>query len=109
MGRHSKKTDSHIRRNSVIALTGLIPIGLVTAANTAGAAPKVPFFNTSSAETVDTAAQATQEPQAQILPAVEAIAEPAPAPAPEPAPLAPVQATPRSPPPWPRAHSESRA
>ncbi|MQP34727.1 murein transglycosylase, partial [Rhodococcus erythropolis] len=66
MGRHSKKTDSHIRRNSVIALTGLIPIGLVTAANTAGAAPKVPFFNTSSAETVDTAAQATQEPQAQI-------------------------------------------
>lgn len=94
MGRHSKKTDSHIRRNSVIALTGLIPIGLVTAANTAGAAPKVPFFNTSSAETVDTAAQATQEPQAQILPAVEAIAEPAPAPAPEPASLAPVQATP---------------
>ena len=60
----------------------------VTAANTAGAAPKVPFFNTSSAETVDTAAQATQEPQAQILPAVEAIAEPAPAPAPEPAPVA---------------------
>lgn len=90
MGRHSKKTDSHIRRNSVIALTGLIPVGLVTAANTAGAASEAPFSNTSSADAA--APVATQEPQAQILPAMHLVEEPAPAP--EPAPLAPVQETP---------------
>ncbi|MCJ0904688.1 lytic murein transglycosylase [Rhodococcus sp. ARC_M6] len=92
MGRHNQKTDSHIRRNSVIALTGLIPIGLVTAANSAGAASEIPFFNTSAAQSADAAALATQEPQAQILPIAD-LAE-TPVAAPEPAPLAPVQETP---------------
>ncbi|NMM83421.1 murein transglycosylase [Rhodococcus sp. SRB_17] len=92
MGRHNKKTDSHIRRNSVIALTGLIPIGLVTAANSAGAAPEIPFFNASAAKSAEAASPATQEPQAQILPIAD-LAE-IPAAAPEPAPLAPVQETP---------------
>ncbi|AWK73651.1 murein transglycosylase [Rhodococcus oxybenzonivorans] len=98
MGRHNKKTDSHIRRNSVIALTGLIPIGLVTAANTAGATPKVPFFSSeAAADVADVAQEATAAPNAEAVTpvadtaAVEATpaVEQAPAPA-----LAPVQATP---------------
>ncbi|MGG7101643.1 lytic transglycosylase domain-containing protein [Rhodococcus sp. 24CO] len=93
MGRHNKKTDSHIRRNSVIALSGLIPIGLVTAANSAGAASDMPFVNAASAETAVESLEtpATQEPQAQILPVADLAAAPVVA---EPAPLAPVQATP---------------
>lgn len=92
MGRHNKKTDSHIRRNSVIALSGLIPIGLVTAANTAGATQEIPSFTASSAEPAQVAA-ATQEPQAQILPITDDVDVPEPAPV-EAAPLAPVQTTP---------------
>lgn len=41
MGRHARPTDSKIRRNSVIAMTGLVPVGLVAAAaSTAGASPR---------------------------------------------------------------------
>ncbi|MFE4502916.1 lytic transglycosylase domain-containing protein [Rhodococcus sp. NPDC056743] len=91
MGRHNKKTDSHIRRNSVIALSGLIPIGLVTAANSAGAVSDMTFVNAASAETAAAPLEtpATQEPQAQILPVADLASAVA-----EPAPLAPVQATP---------------
>ncbi|MBC2643207.1 MULTISPECIES: lytic murein transglycosylase [unclassified Rhodococcus (in: high G+C Gram-positive bacteria)] len=100
MGRHNKKTDSHIRRNSVIALTGLVPIGLITAANTAGAAPKVPFLSTSSSsEAADVAEQApaaVPEAAESITPVAETAAEAAPAAQEAAAPpaLAPVQATP---------------
>ncbi|MFE7423267.1 lytic transglycosylase domain-containing protein [Rhodococcus sp. NPDC057529] len=100
MGRHNKKTDSHIRRNSVIALTGLVPIGLITAANTAGAAPKVPFLSTSSSsEVADVAQEATDtapEAAEAVTPVAETAAESAPAVEASPAPpaLAPVQATP---------------
>ncbi|MEU5841835.1 lytic murein transglycosylase [Rhodococcus sp. NPDC047139] len=41
MGRHAKPSDSKLRRNSVIAMTGLVPVGLVAAAaTTAGASPR---------------------------------------------------------------------
>ncbi|MFZ2178642.1 MAG: lytic murein transglycosylase, partial [Rhodococcus sp. (in: high G+C Gram-positive bacteria)] len=80
--------------------TGLVPIGLITAANTAGASTKVPFLTAnSSARIADTAEDAQPAPEAAE--AVAAVAEAAPvvaaaAPAPEAAPpaLAPVQVTP---------------
>ncbi|AQA23624.1 transglycosylase SLT domain protein [Rhodococcus sp. MTM3W5.2] len=39
MGRHSKKNDSNLRRNSVVALAGLVPAGLVVG-TTASASPR---------------------------------------------------------------------
>ncbi|MFD4367885.1 lytic murein transglycosylase [Rhodococcus sp. NPDC058521] len=100
MGRHNKKAESHVRRNSVLALSGLVPIGLITAANTAGAAPKVPFLVASAHDATATGA-GDREPQAQKSAdtvadrqptlALADIAPPPPPPAPEPA---PVQATP---------------
>lgn len=97
MGRHNKKAESHLRRNSVIALTGLVPIGLITAANTAGATPKVPFLSSSEiVEAADVTNALTQEAAATVIPVAESAPTPAPAPEPEPvpAPLAAVQATP---------------
>ncbi|NLG55278.1 MAG: murein transglycosylase [Rhodococcus sp.] len=48
MGRHSKKTESRLRRNSVIALAGLAPAGLVTATANAVANSDLSFFNTTA-------------------------------------------------------------
>ncbi|MFF0815435.1 lytic transglycosylase domain-containing protein [Rhodococcus sp. NPDC003318] len=93
MGRHSKPSNSKIRRNSVIALTGLVPTGLVTAATASGAPADVPPTTTAS---VDPIAQAPAEPTAEtvVAQAVDTAAAPAvvpaalaAAPAPAPAPL----------------------
>ncbi|WP_072687979.1 lytic transglycosylase domain-containing protein [Rhodococcus marinonascens] len=59
MGRHNKKADSRNRRNSVISLTVLVPVGLVTAATATGAAPEFPFRTKSS---VSGSAQAIPHP-----------------------------------------------
>lgn len=45
MGRHSKKTESRLRRNSVIALAGLAPAGLATGAAHAFADSDLSFFH----------------------------------------------------------------
>lgn len=93
MGRHSKPSNSKIRRNSVIALTGLVPTGLVTAATATGAPADVPLHTTASAEPIT---DAPTEPAAEAVVAQAAAAVPeaavvpatlAPAPAPAPAPL----------------------
>ncbi|NLE80181.1 MAG: murein transglycosylase [Rhodococcus sp.] len=98
MGRHSKKAESHVRRNSVLALGGLLPIGLITAANSAGATPKVPFLVAASIDAAAAEPEADLVPQAEKAPeAPPALPDPAdipPPPAPEPA---PVQATPTLP------------
>lgn len=101
MGRHSKKVESHVRRNSVLALGGLLPVGLITAANSAGATPKVPFLAAASIDVAAAEPEVHLDPQAESAPETPpAIADaadipPAPAPpAPEPA---PVQATPTLP------------
>ncbi|MEV0945707.1 lytic murein transglycosylase [Rhodococcus sp. NPDC049939] len=47
MGRHSKKPNPRIRRDSVISLAGLLPIGLVTAATATGAAAEFPSITKS--------------------------------------------------------------
>lgn len=97
MGRHSKATTSKLRRNSIIAVTGLVPVGLVTAAAaTAGAASKNLGIHR-TAETADVEAIAADDanltpkalesvaPVADLMTAPEPAAAPAPKPAPEPA------------------------
>lgn len=98
MGRHSKKTESHVRRNSALALSGLVPVGLIAAAHTAGATAKVPFLaavtdniTTSDPEVgtprIDRAAAET--PAATPPPADIAPTLPPPPPAPSPVRTAP--------------------
>lgn len=48
MGRHSKPASSTARRNTVIALSGLVPAGLVAAVSTAGAAPETTAVTTAA-------------------------------------------------------------
>ncbi|MDV3205694.1 MAG: lytic murein transglycosylase [Rhodococcus ruber] len=103
MGRHRKPSESKLRRNSVIALTGLVPVGVVAAATSAGASPKTLFGvqdTEAVAEPVTAATETTYiadgisrdvAAAAALMTAPEPTAEPAaaPAPAPEPAPAAP--------------------
>ncbi|WP_033188060.1 lytic transglycosylase domain-containing protein, partial [Rhodococcoides fascians] len=91
MGRHRKASNSNVRRNSVIALTGLVPAGLITAATSAGAAEYIPFMTTTSTAqeaepVVETPAPIADDTEAQPVAAAEAPvpqAAPVPAPAPE--------------------------
>lgn len=97
MGRHAKPSDSKLRRNSVIAMTGLVPVGLVAAAaTTAGASPRA-LMGAAQHEAEPTAASAGSAGLAEAVPAAVAavqtiMLEPEPAPvrtfkaAPEPAP-----------------------
>lgn len=97
MGRHARPSDSKLRRNSVIAMTGLVPVGLVAAAaTTAGASPRA-LLGVHQHETEPTASADDLTDLAAAIPegvaAVESIMlEPQPAPvrtfksAPEPAP-----------------------
>ncbi|OAK52540.1 lytic transglycosylase domain-containing protein [Rhodococcoides kyotonense] len=95
MGRHRKASNSKARRNSVIALTGLVPAGLVTAATSAGAAEHIPFMTSASQQSaepvVETPEPLAEQTDAQPVAAAEApvaqeVAAPAPAPEPEVAP-----------------------
>nr|WP_179282786.1 murein transglycosylase [Rhodococcus sp. 15-1154-1] len=91
MGRHRKASNSNVRRNSVIALTGLVPAGLITAATSAGAAEYIPFMTTTSTAqeaepVVETPAPIADDTEAQPVAAAETPvpqAAPVPAPAPE--------------------------
>ncbi|MDC3727156.1 lytic transglycosylase domain-containing protein [Rhodococcus sp. Rp3] len=97
MGRHAKPSDSKLRRNSVIAMTGLVPVGLVAAAaTTAGASPRS-LMGAAHHETEPTASTTDSADLANAIPeavaAVQTIMlEPEPAPvrtfkaAPEPEP-----------------------
>lgn len=90
VGRHRKPSKSNIRRNSVIALTGLVPAGLITAATSAGAAEYIPFMvadtTAHSASTVETPEPIAAETDARSVAEAEAPvpqAAPVPAAAPE--------------------------
>lgn len=93
MGRHSKKSDSNVRRNSLIALTGLVPTGVVAATAT-GAPVTIPLMNVAESSPIPATPTATTEPAApaapEIVPAPAAeapvLVSPAPAPEPKPAP-----------------------
>ncbi|MEE2033695.1 lytic transglycosylase domain-containing protein [Rhodococcus chondri] len=95
MGRHVKPTDSKIRRNSVIAMTGLVPVGLVAAAaTTAGASPRA-LLGIQQHEAQPTAAATSLDlssvveiPQSVPVSDTVMIAAAAPAPAPKAAPVA---------------------
>ncbi|WP_226437274.1 lytic transglycosylase domain-containing protein [Rhodococcus yananensis] len=99
MGRHAKPQDSKIRRNSVIAMTGLVPVGLVAAAaTTAGASPKT-LLGIHQQEVEPTASAATSHlgsavavPEAVSVASTAVLTEPAAAPAPKAAPAAPAAA-----------------
>lgn len=102
MGRHAKPSDSKLRRNSVIAMTGLVPVGLVAAAaTTAGASPRAllgvqqhetePTASSSDTETAVSIPQAVAaaqtimlEPEPAPVRTFKAASQAAPAPAPEP-------------------------
>ncbi|SDE40465.1 lytic transglycosylase domain-containing protein [Rhodococcus tukisamuensis] len=87
MGRHNKKSDSALRRSSVIALTGMIPGGLVAVAATSGAAPAIPFLaTTAKSAPIPDAPAPVATPAAEAQPAAET---PAPVAIPEPAAAAP--------------------
>ncbi|MGW0041354.1 lytic transglycosylase domain-containing protein [Rhodococcus sp. NPDC003348] len=99
MGRHSKPSSSKVKRNSVIALSGLVPTGLATAATATGAPLTIPFLTAAEASPItespdapaapaatETPAQVTPEPAA-AAPAIAAAPATEPAPAPAPAPL----------------------
>lgn len=62
MGRHRKASNSTVRRNSVIALTGLVPAGLITAATSAGATEYIPFMTTNSSAQQASTVVETPEP-----------------------------------------------
>lgn len=101
MGRHRKASNSNVRRNSVIALTGLaVPAGLITAATSAGATEYIPFMTANSATThesepvVETpepiADQTDAQPVAEAeAPVAQAATLPAPAPVVPPTPELP--------------------
>jgi len=102
VGRHAKPSDSKLRRNSVIAMTGLVPVGLVAAAaTTAGASPRAllgvqqhetePTASSSDTETAVSIPQAVAaaqtimlEPEPAPVRTFKAASQAAPAPAPEP-------------------------
>lgn len=96
MGRHNKKTDSKARRNSVIAIAGLVPAGLVTTANATGAPVSIPLLTAAEASPLTETPTAepvhkdiTPEPAA-ATPAVAIAHEPAPEPVLEPLPDGPL-------------------
>lgn len=87
MGRHRKRSSSTFKRNTVIALSGLIPAGAIAVAAGNGAAADMPFLQTTTtaSESDLTATTATSTPPATpaaATPAPEPIAAPAPAPEP---------------------------
>ncbi len=89
MGRHSKPTESKAKRNSVIALAGLVPTGLVAAANAGGATIVLPFLTTAKASPLtDAPAKQAPEPEPEAIVPEPATATPAFAAAPAPAPVA---------------------
>lgn len=89
MGRHSKPTESKAKRNSVIALAGLVPTGLVAAANAGGATIVLPFLTTAKASPLtDAPAKQAQAPEPEAIVPEPATATPAFAAAPAPAPAA---------------------
>ncbi|KAA0022569.1 lytic transglycosylase domain-containing protein [Antrihabitans cavernicola] len=96
MGRHSKTSNSTARRNTLIALSGLVPAGLVTAVSTAGATPEAPVVS-QAADAHDVSAAVplaqTSPGSANIAdaatPAALLAAAPAPAPVAPPAPTGP--------------------
>lgn len=89
MGRHSKPTESKAKRNSVIALAGLVPTGLVAAANAGGATIVLPFLTTAKASPLtDAPAEQAQAPEPEAIVPEPATATPAFAAAPAPAPAA---------------------
>lgn len=89
MGRHSKPTESKAKRNSVIALAGLVPTGLVAAANAGGATIVLPFLTTAKASPLtDAPAKQAPEPEPEAIVPEPATATPAFAAAPAPAPAA---------------------
>ena len=99
MGRHSKPTESKAKRNSVIALAGLVPTGLVAAANAGGATIVLPFLTTAKASPLtDAPAKQAPAPEPEAIvpepatatPAFAAAPAPAPAAAPEPLPEGPL-------------------
>ncbi|MGA9873382.1 MAG: murein transglycosylase, partial [Rhodococcus sp. (in: high G+C Gram-positive bacteria)] len=71
MGRHRKASNSTLRRNSLIALTGLVPAGLITAATSAGATEYIPFMTATANTTQVDPVVETPEPIAE-----EAAAQP---------------------------------
>ncbi|MBJ8340941.1 lytic murein transglycosylase [Antrihabitans sp. YC3-6] len=89
MGRHSKASSSNVRRNSLIALTGLVPAGLVTAVSTAGADAGAPIFTQQTAHESVTTEQASAAPIAASVVPQAPVATPEPAPEPPPAPVTP--------------------
>jgi membrane-bound lytic murein transglycosylase B len=99
VGRHTKPTESKAKRNSVIALAGLVPTGLVTAANAGGATITLPFLTTAKASPLtDAPAEQAPAPEPEAIvpepatatPAFAAAPAPAPAAAPEPLPEGPL-------------------
>ncbi len=98
MGRHSKKSDSNVRRNSLVALTGLVPTGVVAATAT-GAPVTIPLTTAADASPIVATPDVHSEPAppaaTEIVPApaaeapvlVSPAAAPNPKPAPAPAPL----------------------
>jgi membrane-bound lytic murein transglycosylase B len=102
VGRHAKPLDSKLRRNSVIAMTGLVPVGLVAAAaTTAGASPRTllgihqqeaePAAAATPIDDISPAVNSVDIPQAiavaqNVMLAPEPAATPAPKAAPEPEP-----------------------
>ena len=93
MGRHSKKSSFSARRNGLVAMSGLVPAGLIAAAATAGADSSIPLLAPAAHEfaaTPDSAADPA-EPTAQLV--AETAPAPAPAAAPAPAPLPPPEPT----------------
>ncbi|ORI21689.1 lytic transglycosylase domain-containing protein [Rhodococcus sp. 1168] len=100
MGRHRRASNSTMRRNSVIALTGLVPAGLITAASSAGAAEYLPFMASESTTeqsepVVETSRPLASETDAQPVAAAEAPVALAVAAAPQPA-VAPTPELPTS-------------
>ena len=103
MGRHSKKSESRLRRNSVIALAGLVPAGLVTAASNAGADTDLPFFQAEpdAAAAPEAAGPGAIRPAAALAAAdvtanIDAAAQAMPEPTPEPMPVQPTPPLPAS-------------
>ncbi|MGB6182413.1 MAG: lytic murein transglycosylase [Rhodococcus sp. (in: high G+C Gram-positive bacteria)] len=86
MGRHRKPSSSPLRRNTVIALTGLVPAGVITVASGYGAHADIPFLQTTATANQTQPGVPTVTPVVDVDPAPE----PAPAPAAPAAPPAPV-------------------
>ncbi|MFC7960584.1 lytic transglycosylase domain-containing protein [Rhodococcoides kroppenstedtii] len=82
MGRHRKKSTSALRRNSVIALTGLLPAGGIAVASSYAAGADIPFLQTRAASH-EVPLDASR---VEATPAAAPTSSETPPPAPEPAP-----------------------